>query len=64
MKSGIGTFVDAAFLERSEFMGNETIFRDKPVWTAIFSLAVPSALTILIMVIYNMADMGCMPCWG
>ena len=38
-------------------MGNETLFRDKPVWKAIFSLAIPSILTILIMVIYNMADM-------
>ena len=39
------------------YMGNETLFRDKPVWKAIFSLAIPSVLTILIMVIYNMADM-------
>ena len=38
-------------------MGNEALFRDKPVWKAIFSLAVPAVLTILIMVIYNMADM-------
>lgn len=38
-------------------MGNETLFRDKLVWKAIFYLAVPSVLTILIMVIYNMADM-------
>lgn len=38
-------------------MGNETLFRDAPVWKAIFSLVVPSVLTILIMVIYNMADM-------
>ena len=38
-------------------MGNETLFRDKPVWKAIFSLAIPAVLTILIMVIYNMADM-------
>ncbi len=38
-------------------MGNESLFRDKPVWKAIFSLAVPSVLTILIMVLYNMADM-------
>lgn len=38
-------------------MGSEKLFRDKPVWSAIFSLAVPSVLTILIMVIYNMADM-------
>ena len=38
-------------------MKNEALFRDKPIWTAIFSLAVPSCITILIMTIYNMADM-------
>lgn len=38
-------------------MGNETLFWDKPVWSAIFSLAIPAVLTILIMVIYHMADM-------
>lgn len=38
-------------------MGNETLFRNEPIWKAIFSLTVPSVLTILIMVIYNMADM-------
>lgn len=36
---------------------NELLFRDKPVWNAIFSLAIPSCITILIMTIYNMADM-------
>lgn len=38
-------------------MGNEELFRDRPVWKAIFSLAIPAVLTILIMVIYHMADM-------
>ncbi len=38
-------------------MGNEMLFRDKPVWKAIFSLTIPSVITILIMVAYNMADM-------
>lgn len=38
-------------------MNNEALFRDKPVWKAIFSLAVPSVLTILVMIIYNMADL-------
>ena len=38
-------------------MKNEALFKDKPVWSAIFSLAVPSCITILIMTIYNMADM-------
>lgn len=36
---------------------SQELFRDKPVWRAIFSLAVPSCATILIMVFYNMADM-------
>ncbi len=36
---------------------NEVLFREKPVWTAIFSMAVPSCITILVRVIYNMADM-------
>lgn len=38
-------------------MNNETLFRDKPVWKAIFSLAIPSVLTILVMIVYNMADL-------
>ncbi len=38
-------------------MGNEALFRDKPVWKGIASLAIPAVLTILIMVIYHMADM-------
>ena len=38
-------------------MKNEALFKDKPVWSAIFSLAIPSCITILIMTIYNMADM-------
>ena len=38
-------------------MGNEALFRDKPIWRAILSLVGPSVLTILIMVIYNIADM-------
>ncbi len=38
-------------------MGNEALFRDKPVWKGIVSLAIPAVLTILIMVIYHMADM-------
>ncbi len=39
------------------FMGNEALFRDKPVWKGIFTLAIPAVFTILIMVIYQMADM-------
>ncbi len=38
-------------------MRNEVLFRDKPVWTAILTLVIPAVLTILIMVIYNLADM-------
>ena len=38
-------------------MQNESLFRDKPVWNAILTMAVPSVFTILIMVLYNMADM-------
>ena len=37
--------------------GNEALLRDKPIWKAIFSLTIPSVPTILIKVIYNMADM-------
>lgn len=36
---------------------SQELFQDKPVWTAIFTMAVPSCVTILIMVFYNMADM-------
>ena len=38
-------------------MGNEALFREKGVWRAIIALVVPSVLTILIMVVYNIADM-------
>ena len=34
----------------------EALFRDQPVWKAIFTLAVPSLLSILVMIFYNMAD--------
>ncbi len=35
----------------------EQMFRDDPVWKAILAMAVPSLLTIIIMIFYNMADM-------
>lgn len=38
-------------------MQSEALFRDKPVWKAISSLAIPSVFSVLIMVLYNMADM-------
>lgn len=34
----------------------EHLFRDMPVWKAIASLAVPSLLSILVMIFYNLAD--------
>ena len=37
-------------------MKNERLFRDEPVWKAIFSLAVPSLLSILVMILYNLCD--------
>lgn len=36
---------------------SQELFQNKPVWTAIFSMAIPSCITILVMVFYNMADM-------
>lgn len=45
-------------------MQNESLFRDKPVWNAILTMAVPSVFTILIMVLYNMADMFLSVSWG
>lgn len=36
---------------------SQELFQNKPVWTAIFSMAIPSCITILVMVVYNMADM-------
>ncbi len=38
-------------------MQSEALFRDKPVWPAIFALVGPSVLTILVMVVYNMTDL-------
>lgn len=40
-----------------EKLKSQKLFRDKPVWTAIFSMAIPSCITILVMVFYNIADM-------
>lgn len=36
---------------------NEAIFRDAPVWKAILSTSVPSIFSMLVMILYNMADM-------
>ena len=38
-------------------MGNEALYRDKKVWRAIFLQAIPAVITVLIMVIYHMADL-------
>lgn len=35
----------------------EKLFRQQSVWKAIFSMAIPALLTIVIMIFYNMADM-------
>jgi putative MATE family efflux protein len=35
---------------------NEQLFRDQPVWKAIAALAIPSLLSILVMIFYNLAD--------
>lgn len=40
-----------------KMLRSQDLFQNKPVWNAIFSMAVPSCITILVMVFYNMADM-------
>lgn len=35
----------------------EKLFQDAPVWKAIASMAIPSIVTMLVMIFYNMADM-------
>lgn len=35
----------------------EKLFKDQPVWRSIITMAVPSLLTIVIMIFYNLADM-------
>ena len=35
----------------------EQLFRDTNVWTAIFKLAVPAMISMVVMIFYNMADM-------
>ena len=38
-------------------MQNEALFRDKPVWNAILTMAGPAVFNILITILYNMVDM-------
>ena len=45
-------------------MKNEALFRTGSVWKSIFSMAVPSIIIILVMVLYNMADMFFVGCLG
>lgn len=35
----------------------EFLFRDAPIWNAVFSMALPTIFSMLVMVFYNMADM-------
>ena len=35
----------------------ERLFKELPVWRDIFTMAVPAVINILVMVLYNMADM-------
>ena len=41
---------------KEKTMQNQEIFK-KPVWEAIFSMGIPSLISVLVMIIYNMADM-------
>lgn len=34
-------------------MRNEELFKERPVWNAILTLAIPSVLSILVMLLYN-----------
>ena len=45
-------------------MKNEALFRTGSVWKSIISMAVPSIIIILVMVLYNMADMFLWAVWG
>lgn len=45
-------------------MKNEALFRTGSVWKSIFSMAVPSIIIILVMVLYNMADMFLWAVWA
>lgn len=38
-------------------MQYEKLFRTQSVWKSIFSLAIPSVIIILVMILYNMTDM-------
>ena len=45
-------------------MKNEALFRTGSVWKSIISMAVPSIIIILVMVLYNMADMFFVAVWA
>lgn len=38
-------------------MHNEALFRDKPIWQALITLAIPSVLSVMVVMLYNIADM-------
>lgn len=38
-------------------MNTETLFKETPVWKAIASMCIPAVITMLVMVLYNMADL-------
>ena len=52
-KNNVTIMIDAGY--------NYARLREKGVWRAIIALVVPSVLTILIMVVYNIADMFFFP---
>ena len=35
----------------------QELFESKSVWNAIFTMAVPAMVTMVVMILYNMADM-------
>lgn len=45
-------------------MQNETLFRTGSVWRAIITMAVPSVVIIIVMFLYNVADMFFIGCLG
>lgn len=44
-------------VHKTAFAEKEFLFRDAPIWNAVFSMALPTIFSMLVMVFYNMADM-------
>ena len=38
-------------------MEYEKLFKTQPVWKSIFSMAVPTVISIFVMILYNLADL-------